>query len=271
MSPEDADLLETVKRAAVELKRADIPFALCGGWAVYARGGPRSEHDADFALAEQDVPRALDVLQAAGFEDGDAPEDWLAKVWDRGNLVDLIFRLAGEPVTPDTFARVEQLEVGSVQMPVLSRHRPGGDQAADLPRPLLRLRHLAADGAGAARAGGLAGRPAADGALAVRGGVRVPGRPAGADRREAGGRAGRRVLPAGPDRTPAGRGPADTAELGVRVAVHGDGVFLSGDVASEQRRRQVVAAATEEAGGLAVHDDLAVTASEPPTSVEELR
>ncbi len=34
VSPEDADLLETVKRAAVELKRADIPFALCGGWAV---------------------------------------------------------------------------------------------------------------------------------------------------------------------------------------------------------------------------------------------
>ena len=67
VSPADADLLETVKRAAVELKRADIPFALCGGWAVYARGGPRSEHDADFALAEQDVPRALDVLRAAGF------------------------------------------------------------------------------------------------------------------------------------------------------------------------------------------------------------
>ena len=120
VSPDEADLLETVKRAAVELKRAEIPFALCGGWAVYARGGPRSEHDADFALVEQDVPRALDVLQAAGFEAGEAPEDWLAKVRDRGNLVDLIFRLSGEPVTADTFARVEQLEVGSVLMPVLS-------------------------------------------------------------------------------------------------------------------------------------------------------
>ncbi len=66
------------------------------------------------------MPRALDVLRAVGFEVGDAPEDWLAKVWDRGNLVDLIFRLSGEPVTADTFARVEQLEVGSVLMPVLS-------------------------------------------------------------------------------------------------------------------------------------------------------
>jgi hypothetical protein len=121
VSPADADLLETVKRAAVELKRAGIPFALCGGWAVYARGGPRSEHDADFALVEQDLPRALDVLEEAGFSrDEEAPEDWLAKVWDRGNLVDLIFRLSGEPVTPDIFDRVDQLEVGSVQMPVLA-------------------------------------------------------------------------------------------------------------------------------------------------------
>jgi hypothetical protein len=59
------------------------------------------------------------VLTAAGFSRRDAPEDWLAKVWDRGNLVDLIFRLSGMPVTTETFAGVEQLEVGSVQMPVL--------------------------------------------------------------------------------------------------------------------------------------------------------
>ena len=117
----DADLLETVKKAAVELKRADLRFALCGGWAVYARGGPRSEHDADFALVERDVPRAIDALTAAGFtEETGAPEDWLAKLHDRGNLVDLIFRLSGEPVTEEILGRVETVEVGSVQMPVLS-------------------------------------------------------------------------------------------------------------------------------------------------------
>lgn len=117
----DADLLESVKKAAVALKKAEVPFALCGGWAVYARGGPRSEHDADFALQERDVPTALDALLAAGFEaDTEAPEDWLAKVWDRGNLVDLIFRLSGEPVTGEILGRVETIEVGSVQMPVLA-------------------------------------------------------------------------------------------------------------------------------------------------------
>jgi hypothetical protein len=117
----EADLEETVKKAAVALKKADVPFALCGGWAVYARGGPRSEHDADFALLERDVPAALEQLLAAGFGgDDEAPEDWLAKVWDRGNLVDLIFRLSGEPVTREILDRAETIEVGSVQMPVLA-------------------------------------------------------------------------------------------------------------------------------------------------------
>jgi hypothetical protein len=117
----DVELLETVKKAAVALKKAQVPFALCGGWAVYARGGPRSEHDADFALLERDVPAALDALVGAGFAgDTEAPEDWLAKVWDHGNLVDLIFRLSGEPVTTDILDRAETIEVGSVQMPVLA-------------------------------------------------------------------------------------------------------------------------------------------------------
>jgi osmotically-inducible protein OsmY len=62
-----------------------------------------------------------------------------------------------------------------------------------------------------------------------------------------------------------------TAELGVRVTVHGGAVFLTGDVASEERRRHVVAAATEEAGGLAVHDDLGVVAVDAPTAAEDLR
>jgi hypothetical protein len=117
----DADLLETVKKAAVELKRAGVTFALCGGWATYARGGPRSEHDADFALLERDVAHAVDAMTATGFEaDTEAPEDWLTKLWDRGNLVDLIFRLSGKPVTEDILGRAEEIEVGSVQMPVLA-------------------------------------------------------------------------------------------------------------------------------------------------------
>ena len=63
----------------------------------------------------------------------------------------------------------------------------------------------------------------------------------------------------------------DTAELGVRVAVHGGAVYLTGDVASEERRRHLVAAAAAEAGDLEVRDDLRVTCAEPPTTAEDLR
>lgn len=120
-SGEDDGLLETVKKAAVELKRAEIPFALGGGWAAYARGGPRSEHDADFVLCEQDVPRALDVLEKAGFTAGDPPEDWLAKVFDHGGqMVDLIHRQSGQPVDRAMLDRCDEVEVGSVVMPVVA-------------------------------------------------------------------------------------------------------------------------------------------------------
>ena len=118
VSPADADLLETVKKAAVELKRAEIPFALCGGWAVYAHGGPqRPEHDADFALNEQDLPRALDVLTAAAFRRDRERRRRTGWPSCGATWVDLIFRLAGEAVTPDFFDRVDTLEVGSDSRP----------------------------------------------------------------------------------------------------------------------------------------------------------
>jgi osmotically-inducible protein OsmY len=62
----------------------------------------------------------------------------------------------------------------------------------------------------------------------------------------------------------------DTAELGVRVAVHGEVVHLSGDVASDERRRQLVEAAAAEAVGREVRDDLRVTGAEPPAGAEDL-
>jgi osmotically-inducible protein OsmY len=63
----------------------------------------------------------------------------------------------------------------------------------------------------------------------------------------------------------------DTAELGVRVAVHGRGFFLSGDVASDERRRRVVDAVRQLVPDLTVHDELQVTGADAPASREELR
>lgn len=112
-------LLETLKRVATGLKRAGVEFALGGGYAVYARGGPKSEHDVDFVLREQDVERALDVLTQDGLRPCRPPEDWLVKVYNGSHTVDLIFRLNGRDA--EEFLRgADQMEVGSVLMPVLS-------------------------------------------------------------------------------------------------------------------------------------------------------
>jgi hypothetical protein len=115
------DLLATMKRVAAVLKRNDIPFALAGSFAVYARGGFSSDHDVDFLLRQQDADKALEALAAEGFTVEHPPEDWLVKVYDEDRLVDLIFRPVERPVTDETLARhTSVLSVHAVSMPVLA-------------------------------------------------------------------------------------------------------------------------------------------------------
>jgi hypothetical protein len=118
---EDANgLTHAMKRVAVTLKQADIPFALAGGYAAYARGGPQPDHDVDFYLREPDVARAEHVLAEAGFRVEHPPEDWLVKVFEGDAMVDLIFHPTGMPVTADVLDRATEVEVDAVCMPVLS-------------------------------------------------------------------------------------------------------------------------------------------------------
>jgi len=113
------DLQDALRRTAVALGRAGIPFALVGGYAAWARGAPEPSHDADFAIAERDVGRARAVLADAGLEVVEPAEDWLFKAYLRGALVDVIFRMVGEPVTPQMLARSDVIEVLAVRMPVM--------------------------------------------------------------------------------------------------------------------------------------------------------
>jgi hypothetical protein len=112
-------LLQTLKKAAVLLKGARIPFAVGGSYGVYARGGAPSEHDVDLLVKESDVARAVTVLAEHGFRAASPPEDWLEKVYDEDRLVDLIFRPSERPVDEAMLARCEELTVGAVLMPVL--------------------------------------------------------------------------------------------------------------------------------------------------------
>ena len=114
------DLLGTMKRASAALREAEVEFMLGGGLAIWARGGPPTDHDVDFYLREVDAVRALEILVHAGFRQEQPPEDWLYKAWDGHNLVDLIFRPAGGPIEEGHFARATPMEVNAQRLLVAS-------------------------------------------------------------------------------------------------------------------------------------------------------
>jgi hypothetical protein len=115
-------LLEAMKVAAAALRDHDVPFALAGGFAVYARGGPETGHDVDFVIRERDAERVLDVLAEAGFRSEKPPEGWLYKVYDENDaMIDLIYAPNNDPPAVDgIIARADELEVYAIRMPVMS-------------------------------------------------------------------------------------------------------------------------------------------------------
>ncbi len=113
-----SELVETMRKTAAALRKADLPFMLGGGMAAWARGGPESGHDVDFLMRRDDAERALEELQHAGFKPERPPENWLFKVWDGEIFVDLIFDTSAGPVTDELFERAEEFEVHAVRMKV---------------------------------------------------------------------------------------------------------------------------------------------------------
>ena len=92
------NLLTAMKNAAGALRDNHIDVALAGGLAVYARGGPPTEHDVDFVLRHDDADRAVETLTDAGFRAERPPEGWLYKVFDANeSMIDLIFAPNGKP------------------------------------------------------------------------------------------------------------------------------------------------------------------------------
>jgi hypothetical protein len=117
------DLREALKLVAVSLKEGDVPFALTGGYALWARGGPEPEHDVDFMVAESDAPLVMARLAEQGLQVVQPPEDWLFKVFvgqgPTPAMVDILFRSAGISIEHSHFAGADEVEVESVAMPVL--------------------------------------------------------------------------------------------------------------------------------------------------------
>jgi predicted nucleotidyltransferase len=111
-------LLDTLKQAGAALRDAEIPFALGGGVAIWAYGGPETEHDLDFFVKPEHAERALQALTEIGFRPEKPPEGWLYKAWDGDVLIDLIFEPAGMPVDDKLLRRATELEVNAVRIPV---------------------------------------------------------------------------------------------------------------------------------------------------------
>jgi nucleotide-binding universal stress UspA family protein len=117
---QDSSLRDALKRVAVTLKAAGVPFALAGGYAGWARGGPEPDHDVDFVLPPERVEQAVTALRGAGVRVEDPPEDWLLKAYVGEDVVDLIFCPAGVPVTDELVERADLRDVDSVAMPVVA-------------------------------------------------------------------------------------------------------------------------------------------------------
>ena len=112
-------MMASLKKAGAALRDADIPFAVGGGFAIWARGGTASDHDVDLLIKEEDAERAMAVLADAGMRGERPPEGWLVKAYDGEVLVDLIYRPAGLEVDDKLLARCEPGDFEAMELPVL--------------------------------------------------------------------------------------------------------------------------------------------------------
>ena len=149
LTPSFAAMQATLKKAAAALREADVPFVLAGGLAAWARGGPETDHDLDFAIRPADADRALEALEQHGMRAEKPPEGWLYKAYDGDIMIDLIFDPSGPPVDEAMIERADVIEVAAVPMLVLSledllitklsalrEHELNYDSLLELVRPL---------------------------------------------------------------------------------------------------------------------------------------
>ena len=113
------DILEALKHSAAALRDGGVEFALSGGLAAWARGGPPTEHDIDYVVKPADTEAALAALRKAGMTTEHPPEGWLAKAWWDGVLIDVINSPMGLEIDDEFFERCEELSVAAIRMRVM--------------------------------------------------------------------------------------------------------------------------------------------------------
>jgi hypothetical protein len=112
-------LREGLKRVAVALKEADVPFALAGGYAAWVNGAPEPLHDVDFLIRPEDAVSIAQLLSDHAMEVVQPAEDWLFKVDVGGAVIDILHRGQGSSIE-GMLGAAQEAAVLSVRMPVLS-------------------------------------------------------------------------------------------------------------------------------------------------------
>lgn len=114
------ELIAALKKSAAALRDAEVPFALGGGLAAWARGGPEVDHDVDLLVPPRFAERAAAALAGAGLQVEQPPEEWLLKAHAGGATVDVIFEPSGVAVDEALFERADVLQVQAMTMPVVA-------------------------------------------------------------------------------------------------------------------------------------------------------
>jgi predicted nucleotidyltransferase len=112
-------LLDSLKRVAAMLRDADVEFALGGGLAAWARGGPPTDNDIDLLIRAADCDRAHAAVRRGGLRTEIPPEGWLVKAHDGDVLIDLIHHPRGFVVDDELLGRCDEMIVHAVPMRVM--------------------------------------------------------------------------------------------------------------------------------------------------------
>jgi hypothetical protein len=262
-------LLQSLARVVTTLDAAKIRFAVGGGLAVYARGGPPTDHDVDVFLKPTCARAAVDALVVAGMRPVEPPEDWLTKVYDGDRLVDLVFRPHYRPVTDELLDRAEEMRVGSTSTLVVSGTDLLTDKLLVLDphrcdlAPLLQIaRDLREQVDWPQVAVNTAESPYARAVLNLLVELSI------IDPAEV-------VMPDTPQYLVArlSRALAEdprTAELGVHVTVRGGHVHLTGQVTCAERKAELDRVVCEHVSDELLHNDVLVADMREPTDAEEI-
>jgi hypothetical protein len=96
MQDDPQTFVDVLRRAICALDQVGVGQVVLGSIASVVYGRPGNVGDIDILVRPPEARTALEALSSAGFDTEETDPDWIFKAYDRGVLVDLIFRVKGE-------------------------------------------------------------------------------------------------------------------------------------------------------------------------------